>query len=145
MLVGFTVSKHGDKSMISAISYTCIWDGWARAGIKIVYKYKHLADEEHPHIHYHGLLECPLSFRYKDYLAPGYTIRYETKFKNGYEKWHNYCMHEMRENIKKLNEDIEISKGQKLLDNVMECGKTYQTHIKVKKTGSNTGKIILYI
>lgn len=99
---GFTVTKQGTPetpiSKITGDNYVCVWRHWESHHANIIYKYEHHGVN---HIHYHGTIHTSTSWG--ELMYEGYSIKFEV-IEGTYERWHNYCKHELNEKITKLEE-----------------------------------------
>lgn len=117
MLYGFTVTKAGTDSIpiskITSMDYNRVWDRFSTFNIIVIYKFMHHGNN---HIHFHGLVKAD-HIDYKKVMVDGYSIKFEKDV--NYEKWHNYCMHEINEDKKKVKEQLDENKGRRLYLEVM--------------------------
>lgn len=143
MNYAFTVTKHGSEelpiSAISAFDYNRIWDLWFQhLGLVLLYKFQHEYSEQHiRHVHWHGCLFSPKGrLQYSTLDVAGFSIKFENPYKTNFDRWHQYCMHELNDSIKDMKTKLEEQHGRKLLKSCYEAGtKTHskQTKIKFKK------------
>jgi len=120
MLYGFTATKAGTDeipiSKIRSTDYRKVWDKFNNFNVNIIYKFMHHGNN---HIHYHGLILAD-RLNYKELMIDGYSIKFEKNV--NYERWHNYCMHEIKDQLEEAN-----------------ALKTKTTEIKIYKRCMNTG------
>lgn len=123
MLYGFTVTKHGTDaipiSKIISTDYNRIWQLFQQKQTSIIYKYMHHGNN---HIHYHGLLFAQKYIDFKQFMIEGYSIVFEKDV--NYERWHNYCKHEEREEMENIKRVEREFKEHALYRRVMNVGST---------------------
>lgn len=152
----FTVTKHGMEGCpilaITSFDYNKIWKLWFNdLHLVLLYKFKHeYNDEGLKHVHYHGCLYSPNGrIEYKNLDVNGYSVKIENPYKTNYDRWHEYCMHEVKDQLKECKTTKDELQGMKILSSVMEAGQTYktpkQTKITIKKKTDALFKIYLNI
>lgn len=107
----FTISRHGEGlplSKICAGDYQRIWNLFAEQHFVILYKFKHLYnDAGKPHVHFHGCFFSPSSkIDYKPFneINKIFSFKVEKEPVN-FERWHEYCMHEMKTKLELSTKD----------------------------------------
>jgi len=143
----FTVSAKQDKEgrKLHWTDYTRIWDDFGEAELIILYKVEHQADKECPHLHYHGLLQSNGTFSFKKVMRNDYTYKFEVC--TNYQKWFNYCLHEIKSEREKVKQELQDRKEQQICNKVMHAipyKKLKQNHITLKKNKDETFTIKLY-
>jgi len=137
MNYAFTVNKQDPRDKHD---YDRVWSMFEDKDLQIIYKILHQADEECPHIHYHGVIYTKyIDIKEVSQSLEGYRFEITNKFNP--ERWHNCASHEDKEIHTKLLEQIEDLRGRNLLQQVMELGQKpkqqkLKTLLKIQIIGS---------